>query len=105
MVSRLSALLCFFAICLSLAAQTDEPELVSGNIPKYPPLARQARIEGILIRFQNHCLTRVFFRQAKNAASHPFRGASFRVPSFRTPWNPCVPASDPCGRPSLPTFP
>jgi TonB family protein len=46
MASRLCALLFFLAVCLSLGAQTDEPELMSANIPKYPALARQARIEG-----------------------------------------------------------
>ena len=46
MVSRLCALLCFLAVCLSLGAQTDEPELISANIPTYPALARQARIQG-----------------------------------------------------------
>ena len=48
MVRRLLALLCFLAVCLSLAAQSDEPELVSANIPRYPPLARQARVEGVV---------------------------------------------------------
>ena len=46
MVRRLCALLCFLAVSLSLGAQTDEPELISANIPTYPALARQARIEG-----------------------------------------------------------
>jgi TonB family protein len=46
MVSRLCVLLCFLAVCLSVGAQTDEPELVSANMPIYPALARQARIEG-----------------------------------------------------------
>ena len=48
MVSRFCALLCLLAVCLPLAAQTDEPELISANIPRYPPLARQARIEGLV---------------------------------------------------------
>jgi TonB family protein len=48
MVIRLCALLCFLTACLSLAAQTDEPELISANIPRYSPLARQARVEGIV---------------------------------------------------------
>jgi TonB family protein len=30
----------------TLAAQADNPELVSANIPFYPPLARQARVYG-----------------------------------------------------------
>jgi TonB family protein len=37
-------LLC--AACLGVAALTDEPELVSANIPFYPPLARQAHVYG-----------------------------------------------------------
>jgi TonB family protein len=48
MVVRLCALLCFLVLCLSLVAHIDEPELISGNIPRYPPLARQAHIEGIV---------------------------------------------------------
>src|SRR6266849_4243801 len=48
MVSRLCALFCFLAVCLTLGAQTDEPELIPANIPRYSPLARQARIEGIV---------------------------------------------------------
>jgi TonB family protein len=48
MVSRLCVLFCCLTVCLSLAAQTDDPELISGNMPRYPPLARQARIEGIV---------------------------------------------------------
>lgn len=35
-----------FAVCLVTVAQADSPELVSTNIPFYPPLARQARIMG-----------------------------------------------------------
>jgi TonB family protein len=46
MAIRLCVLCCFLAVCLSLGAQTDEPELISANIPTYPSLARQARIEG-----------------------------------------------------------
>jgi hypothetical protein len=37
-----------FAACLVVAAQSDEPELLSANIPSYPPLARQARVHGIV---------------------------------------------------------
>ena len=33
-------------VCFAAVAQTDEPELISANIPFYPPLARQARIYG-----------------------------------------------------------
>jgi TonB family protein len=35
------------AVSIMMAAQT-EPSLLSANIPKYPPLARQARIEGVV---------------------------------------------------------
>jgi TonB family protein len=35
-----------FVICGGIAAQTDEPLLLSANIPFYPPLARQARVYG-----------------------------------------------------------
>ena len=48
MVSRLCILLCITAICLSLSAPTDEPELISTNIPTYPVLARQAHVEGVV---------------------------------------------------------
>jgi TonB family protein len=34
------------AVCIGMAAQTDEPVLLSANIPFYPPLARQARVYG-----------------------------------------------------------
>jgi TonB family protein len=47
MLIRVASLLC---LCLSMtfvaAAQADEPLLASLNMPKYPPLARQAHIEG-----------------------------------------------------------
>ena len=43
----LGALICLtIAGCLSVAAQADNPELLSANIPSYPPLARQARVCG-----------------------------------------------------------
>ena len=46
MIIRLCAALCFaLTISVTMAAQ-DEPVLVSANIPKHPPLACQARIEG-----------------------------------------------------------
>jgi len=35
------------AISITMVAQT-EPSLLSANIPKYPPLACQARIEGVV---------------------------------------------------------
>lgn len=31
-----------------MAAQSDEPQLLSANIPFYPPLARQARVYGVV---------------------------------------------------------
>ena len=41
--------LCFVAsVCIAMAAQTDDPLLIPVNIPKYPPLAHQARIEGVV---------------------------------------------------------
>jgi TonB family protein len=49
MTSRIIKLLCFIVavFCVTMAAQT-EPTLVTVNMPKYPPLARQARIEGVV---------------------------------------------------------
>ncbi len=41
------ALLCVAVLSTTLAAQS-EPVLVSANIPSYPSLASQARIEGIV---------------------------------------------------------
>ena len=35
-------------ICIAVAAQTDEPQLATVDMPKYPPLAHQARIEGVV---------------------------------------------------------
>jgi TonB family protein len=46
-MTNVCALLCAAVLSTTLAAQT-EPVLVSANIPSYPPLARQARIEGIV---------------------------------------------------------
>lgn len=34
--------------CIGVLAQADNPELVSANIPYYPPLARQARVFGVV---------------------------------------------------------
>jgi TonB family protein len=46
MSTRVGTLLCFVAVVsITLAAQT-EPALTSANMPKYPPLACQARVEG-----------------------------------------------------------
>ena len=49
MTSRIIKLLCFVVavFCITMAAQT-EPTLVTVNIPKYPPLACQARVEGVV---------------------------------------------------------
>lgn len=43
----LGTLICLsLAVCIGVVAQTDNPELLSTNIPFYPPLARQARVYG-----------------------------------------------------------
>jgi TonB family protein len=49
MTSRIVTLLCLVSafFCIATAAQS-EPALVAVNMPKYPPLARQARIEGVV---------------------------------------------------------
>jgi hypothetical protein len=48
MTTHATKLLCFVVFfCLTMAAQT-EPTLVAVNMPKYPPLARQARIQGVV---------------------------------------------------------
>jgi TonB family protein len=48
MAQRLIILLCFvFTVCLTVLAQS-EPVLISASIPKYPPLACQGRVEGIV---------------------------------------------------------
>jgi TonB family protein len=49
MTNRIVIVVCFLAatLCASLAAQT-EPTLVTVNIPKYPSLASQARIQGVV---------------------------------------------------------
>jgi len=49
MFIRIASLLCLaLSMTLLAAAQADEPVLTSLNMPKYPPLARQARVEGIV---------------------------------------------------------
>ena len=49
MTNRMIAVLCFVAIaCIAVAGQNDEPLLTTVNIPNYPPLARAARVEGIV---------------------------------------------------------
>jgi TonB family protein len=49
MTVRIIKLLCFVVavLCITVVAQT-EPTLVTVNMPKYPPLACQARIEGVV---------------------------------------------------------
>jgi len=49
MTSRIIKLLCFVVaiFCITMAAQT-EPALVTVNMPKYPPLACQARVAGVV---------------------------------------------------------
>ena len=47
MTNRVIAVLCVVAMCVAMVAQ-DEPTLVTINMPNYPPLARQARIEGVV---------------------------------------------------------
>ena len=49
MPNRITTLHCFFftVLCIATAAQT-EPRLITVNMPTYPPLARQARIEGVV---------------------------------------------------------
>jgi hypothetical protein len=48
MISRIGTALCFaVAACLTMVGQT-EPILTAANIPKYPPLARQSRVEGVV---------------------------------------------------------
>jgi Gram-negative bacterial TonB protein C-terminal len=47
MTNKVRAVLCLAVLSTTMAAQS-EPILVSANIPSYPPLALQARIEGIV---------------------------------------------------------
>jgi TonB family protein len=50
MINRTSCMLCFVAIiCVAMVAQTDEPQLITVNLPKYPALARQARVQGVVM--------------------------------------------------------
>jgi TonB family protein len=44
---RIATVSCLLAFCIAMAAQT-EPALVAVNMPTYPPLARQARIAGVV---------------------------------------------------------
>jgi hypothetical protein len=43
-----SAVCLAVALCIGAIAQSSEPELLSASIPFYPPLARQARVYGIV---------------------------------------------------------
>jgi hypothetical protein len=48
MLIRFASLVCMaVTITLAATAQSDEPVLISASIPKYPPLARQARLVGV----------------------------------------------------------
>jgi len=47
MTARITVLGFVVAVSMAVAAQT-EPTLASANIPKYPPLAAQARVEGVV---------------------------------------------------------
>jgi len=46
-MSRIVTVACLLAFCIAMAAQS-EPTLVAVNMPTYPPLARQARIAGVV---------------------------------------------------------
>jgi outer membrane biosynthesis protein TonB len=48
MTIRIYAVLCFATAFSVVMAAQSEPVLVSANIPKHPPLACQARIEGFV---------------------------------------------------------
>ena len=51
MTARTTVLGFVVAVSMAVAAQT-EPTRASANIPKYPPLAAQARVEGVVtLRF------------------------------------------------------
>jgi TonB family protein len=48
MTKRVGILLCFLAaVSMTMVAQ-DEPVLTSANLPKYPPVACQARVQGVV---------------------------------------------------------
>ena len=44
---RIATVPCLLAFCIAMAAQS-EPSLIAVNMPTYPPLARQARIAGVV---------------------------------------------------------
>jgi outer membrane biosynthesis protein TonB len=49
MLIRVGSLLCVaLSLTIVAAAQADEPVLTSLNMPTYPTLLRQARVEGIV---------------------------------------------------------
>jgi hypothetical protein len=50
MTNRAGTVFCFVAaVCIAMTAQT-EPVLTAASLPRYPPLARQARMEGVEVR-------------------------------------------------------
>lgn len=49
MTNRACPILSVLAIiCFAVAAQSDEPLLITVNLPRYPPVARQARVQGVV---------------------------------------------------------
>ncbi len=46
-MTRVATVSCLLAFCIAMAAQS-EPSLIAVNMPTYPPLARQARIAGVV---------------------------------------------------------
>jgi TonB family protein len=46
-MTRIATVSCLLAFCIAMAAQS-EPSLIAVNMPTYPPLARQARIAGVV---------------------------------------------------------
>jgi TonB family protein len=48
MIKQICVFLFLVAACIAMAGQTDDPTLVAVNLPMYPPLAVQARVEGVV---------------------------------------------------------
>jgi TonB family protein len=48
MTIRVGILLCLVAALSTMVVAQDDPVLTSANIPKYPPLACQARVEAVV---------------------------------------------------------
>jgi TonB family protein len=48
MTTRVGILLCLVAALSTMIVAQDDPVLTSANIPKYPPLACQARVEAVV---------------------------------------------------------